>query len=386
MLKIGEFARICRVSTQTLRYYDAEGVLCADRIDPETGYRYYAPEKLETFRLIQTYKDAGFSLDEIKLLLAGDSAERGSLMAVKRQEIERDLKELQSKLSLLESMSRQRERLGERSLEEFYQTAFEDDPDVLGCWELCGRLIAPIDGDPPDPAAPLEPCNIPRETFSRLVMLPHGAPWWMFLWSRGVIYQIYAPYHTLIPNSYTLWEADGTRYMTLRYITGACLHRGEDPIWLLYRQTRHGALTNLESRAFVDQTDMTIIPDPAVIGEWETVAFVRDPALFTLDDIPRSRAGMWIQSATFTARGGCIRRYAQQGRMSEQLYPYTRLEDATPPVRGVILTPSNHLAEEYLLREVEGETYLFVQHKSGDYYYGGQAPHWYVFRRAARQG
>lgn len=115
MLKIGEFARICRVSAQTLRYYDAEGVLCADRIDPETGYRYYAPEKLETFRLIQTYKEAGFSLDEIKHLLAGDSSDRSALMAVKRQEIERDLKEVQSKLSLLESMSRQRERLGERA-------------------------------------------------------------------------------------------------------------------------------------------------------------------------------------------------------------------------------------------------------------------------------
>ena len=34
MLKIGEFAKICNVSTQTLRYYDAEKILCADEIDP----------------------------------------------------------------------------------------------------------------------------------------------------------------------------------------------------------------------------------------------------------------------------------------------------------------------------------------------------------------
>ena len=28
-----------------------------------------------------------------------------------------------------------------------------------------------------------------------------------------------------------------------------------------------------------------------------------------------------------------------------------------------------------------GKDFLFVQHKSGDYYYGGIAPSWYVFER-----
>ena len=59
--------------------------------------------------------------------------------------------------------------------------------------------------------------------------------------------------------------------MTVRYMTAGCLYRGEDPIWLLYRQTRHAALTDLESRAFVDDTDYPAIPDPAVLGEWRTV-------------------------------------------------------------------------------------------------------------------
>ena len=69
MLKISEFARICNVSSQTLRYYAAEGLLCPDEIDPKSGYRYYSPEKIETLYRIQNYKEAGFSLDEIKDLL-----------------------------------------------------------------------------------------------------------------------------------------------------------------------------------------------------------------------------------------------------------------------------------------------------------------------------
>lgn len=44
MIKIGELAKICRVSVQTLRYYDKIGLLCADRVDTDSGYRYYAPE------------------------------------------------------------------------------------------------------------------------------------------------------------------------------------------------------------------------------------------------------------------------------------------------------------------------------------------------------
>ena len=107
MLKIGEFARICRVSTQTLRYYDAEGVLCADHIDPESGYRYYAPEKLETFRQIQTYKDAGFSLDEIKDVMVGESSKEALYKAM--QEKLRNWENLvimaQSKMDAIESIS-----------------------------------------------------------------------------------------------------------------------------------------------------------------------------------------------------------------------------------------------------------------------------------------
>ena len=33
MIKIGDLAKICNVSTQTLRYYDAEGVLKPDITD-----------------------------------------------------------------------------------------------------------------------------------------------------------------------------------------------------------------------------------------------------------------------------------------------------------------------------------------------------------------
>ncbi len=380
MLKIGEFARICRVSTQTLRYYDTEGILCPDVIDPSSGYRFYAPEKIEDFRLIQTYKDAGFALEEIKVLLQGDSDRRNTLMARKRQEISGEVKALQNKLSLLDSLGNQRARLGELDIFEIGKQRFEDHPEVLGRWELCGRLIAPIDSDPPPPSAPLVSCR-QEDMFPLICMLPNGAPWWMFCWSRGVLYTMSA-YNTIIPNPYALWELDGERYMTVRYAAGGCLYQGGDPIWLLYRQTEHAALTELESRAFVDEVVLPAINDPAIVGEWVTVGYTDDPESFTMRDVSRDRSSFWIIGVAFNERNVCLRRYAQGGRISELIYVYTRYEDTSRSVRGAVLTRSNHIAEGYLLREVEGETLLFIQHKSGDYIYGGREPHWYVFRRA----
>ncbi len=381
MLKIGEFARICGVSAQTIRYYDTEGVLCADYIDPESGYRYYAPEKLETFRRIQTYKEAGFSLEEIKRLLAGDIKSRDALVATKRREIQKELRLAEFKLSRLESMIGLKERFGKKEILDYLKSDFEDDPDVLGCWELCGRLPFPLDGEVPRCTSPIEPFDAPGVVIPRIVLRPHGEYWWIFSWSRGVLYQMYPPNGEVIPHPYTFWEEEGVRYMTVRYVTAGCLYRGEDPVWLLYRQTLHAELTDLESRVFVDNTDYPVIPDPAVLGEWKTVAFTGDPASFTPKDIPRGPTSWWIMGMTFMSRNSCLRHFARRGRAYDGIYPYTLLKDGTSAARGMVLNPSHHIAEAYLLREIEGETFLFVQHKCGDYYYGGVMPRWYVFRR-----
>lgn len=69
MLSIGEFSSICKVSTKTLRYYEQIGLLCPKDVNPETGYRYYSINQLETMLLISRLKGYEFSLEEIKQLL-----------------------------------------------------------------------------------------------------------------------------------------------------------------------------------------------------------------------------------------------------------------------------------------------------------------------------
>lgn len=69
MLSIGEFSKICGVSTKTLRYYNEVGLITPDEINPDNGYRYYSIKQLTKMLYINRLKTYQFSLEEIKALL-----------------------------------------------------------------------------------------------------------------------------------------------------------------------------------------------------------------------------------------------------------------------------------------------------------------------------
>ena len=70
MYRIGGFARLSQVPVKTLRYYDELGLLRPARTERGSGYRYYTAAQLETLNRILAFKDLGFSLREIRGLLA----------------------------------------------------------------------------------------------------------------------------------------------------------------------------------------------------------------------------------------------------------------------------------------------------------------------------
>ncbi len=84
MFQIGEFSRLGRVTIETLRHYDAQGLLKPAKVDPFTGYRYYTASQLKTLNRIMALKDVGFTLEAIARILqektTGDEL-RGMLKA-----------------------------------------------------------------------------------------------------------------------------------------------------------------------------------------------------------------------------------------------------------------------------------------------------------------
>ncbi|MFB7464162.1 MerR family transcriptional regulator [Streptomyces sp. NPDC056224] len=71
MRSIGEMARDSGLSVSALRFYDGAGVLVPARVDPVSGYRWYAPGQLDESRLLARLRRAGMPLADIRLVLAG---------------------------------------------------------------------------------------------------------------------------------------------------------------------------------------------------------------------------------------------------------------------------------------------------------------------------
>ena len=109
MIKIGDFARLSQVSVVTLRYYDEMDLLKPVRVDPFTGYRFYAADQLPRLNRILALKDLGFSLEQIKLILAdGLTPEQlRGMLTMQRNEVEKRLSEEQHRLSRIEARLRQ---------------------------------------------------------------------------------------------------------------------------------------------------------------------------------------------------------------------------------------------------------------------------------------
>src|ERR1700680_3936441 len=65
----GELARTGNVNLETIRYYEREGLLQPPRRKP-SGHRAYAPRDVLRLRFIKRSQALGFTLTEIKELLA----------------------------------------------------------------------------------------------------------------------------------------------------------------------------------------------------------------------------------------------------------------------------------------------------------------------------
>jgi DNA-binding transcriptional MerR regulator len=70
LVSIGEFAGLSRLSPKALRLYDELGLLVPARVDPETGYRWYAATQLDRARLVASLRRIGVPLARITDMLA----------------------------------------------------------------------------------------------------------------------------------------------------------------------------------------------------------------------------------------------------------------------------------------------------------------------------
>ncbi|MBS5931572.1 MAG: MerR family transcriptional regulator [Clostridiales bacterium] len=107
MYRIGEFSKMSKVSIKTLRYYDEIDLLKPEWIDNETNYRFYTTNQLVQIHRIQSYRQIGLSIDEIRLILMGKNEEL--ILSKRQKEIEEAIALMQEQLTRIEFMKEEKD-------------------------------------------------------------------------------------------------------------------------------------------------------------------------------------------------------------------------------------------------------------------------------------
>lgn len=122
LYQIGEISKLCNIPIKTLRYYDEINLLKPKKIDEFSSYRYYSNDQLVLILAIKQFKEAGFSLKEIKQLLGREDLEYN------QRKIEEKYKEIDDKINDLLRL-REKIKFGLKELNK------END------YEICGPAI-----------------------------------------------------------------------------------------------------------------------------------------------------------------------------------------------------------------------------------------------------
>ncbi|MEV6976181.1 MerR family transcriptional regulator [Kitasatospora sp. NPDC093806] len=108
---IGELARDSGLSVSALRFYDGAAVLAPARVDPHTGYRWYAPDQLADARLLARLRRVGLPLADIRAVLgaAPGTGTAHRVVDAHLRRLEDGLADARRELSLIRRLIDQRE-------------------------------------------------------------------------------------------------------------------------------------------------------------------------------------------------------------------------------------------------------------------------------------
>jgi len=123
MYAIGKLAQYVGVSTDTVRYYEKEGLLAPTR-KTEAGYRLYDEDAIRRLRFIRQAQQCGFSLSEIGELLALKNSDAACCKDVRSVAIGKKL-QLEHKIRALQLMS--------QALSELITTCTDDASSLDAC-------------------------------------------------------------------------------------------------------------------------------------------------------------------------------------------------------------------------------------------------------------
>jgi len=121
----GEIAKLCGVTVRTVQYYDARGILVPSELS-EGGRRLYSDADLNRMKTICFLRGIGMSIDNVSKILADDDSGKvvSLLLEQRKEELNAEIKELESQSARLESLTRELRSLDIISAESIGDAAY----------------------------------------------------------------------------------------------------------------------------------------------------------------------------------------------------------------------------------------------------------------------
>ena len=104
MIRIGDFARLARISVRALRHYEATGLLAPCHVDTKSRYRYYDLQQLAILERLLVLKALGLPLSAIRDLLGATDSQFALALASHRRQLQDEVRAHERMLARLRAL------------------------------------------------------------------------------------------------------------------------------------------------------------------------------------------------------------------------------------------------------------------------------------------
>ena len=125
--RVGDVARLAHISVRTLHHYDEIGLL-RPSAHSAAGYRLYTPEDLDRLQQVLFYRELGFSLEEIRELMADPEFDRSQALVEQRTLLAARLRRLETMVALIDRTLATRPGGAQMTSEEMFEVFGDFDP------------------------------------------------------------------------------------------------------------------------------------------------------------------------------------------------------------------------------------------------------------------
>ncbi len=249
---------------------------------------------------------------------------------------------------------------------------FVDDPSIIGKWETVDMVLSI------DQFIPGKRCFPDLEEYITAVAFAKDGKTVASIegsklqpvpitWTKGLVINKEGK----TASKYLIKEIDGSTYMFMEWKSGDYTYDHRQPPYYVFKQVDKHDYSDVKLTITVeDKVDYPFVADPAVMGQWKAVDFVEH-----MDDYKIGyktwRDDLFLTQMTFAENGQITMFSSEKGQIFK----------SNTWTKGLVLCPKEKTASKYLIKELEGNTYIFYEWKSGDYSVLGKKPWYYVLQK-----